>query len=161
YGEADRWGEHISARSRVLLRDGITCVHDAACAPSAEAVYRSMARRGELPISVLMMPHAEAILTDPPNSRLDGPVTGEGDEWLRVGPVKLFADGGIAPALDVSIAGVRSSFGIQFPGLEAAAGRAVERGFGVAVHAIGNVALQAALDAFAATARRHGDRDYR
>src|SRR5438874_8936885 len=36
-------------------------------------------------------------------SRLDGPPTGEGDETVRVGPAKFFADGGIAIALDVSL----------------------------------------------------------
>ncbi|MGH2819623.1 MAG: amidohydrolase family protein, partial [Candidatus Rokuibacteriota bacterium] len=59
YSEPDRWGELIAARGRALLRDGITCVHDAACPPAAEAVYRALAARHELPLSVLVMPHAE------------------------------------------------------------------------------------------------------
>jgi predicted amidohydrolase YtcJ len=146
------------ARARQLLCDGITCVHDAACAPSAEAVYRSMRKAGTLPISVLMMLHGEAILMNPAAARLAGPVTGEGDELLRVGPVKLFADGGIAPAMDVSVGGVRSAFGIEFPGLAESVAEAVRRGFRVAVHAIGNVGLQRALDAFRGAARlRRGD----
>ena len=44
YSDPDRWAELIAARARTLMRDGITCVHDAACAPSAEAVYRPMAQ---------------------------------------------------------------------------------------------------------------------
>ncbi len=158
YRDPDRWADLFAARMRHLLRDGITCVHDAACARSAEAVYRTMRAAGTLPISVLMMPHAEEILMDAP---LDGPLTGDGDELLRVGPVKLFADGGIAPAMDVSIAGQRSAFGIAFPGLAEGAAAAVSRGFRVAVHAIGNVGLKNTLDAFTRAARIRPDDDHR
>ena len=160
YHDAERWADLFAARARVLLQDGITCVHDAACSPSAESVYRTMAAAKALPISVLVMPHAEAILMTPPAERLEGPRTGEGDEWLRVGPVKLFADGGIAPAMDVSIAGQRTSFGVQFEDVGEQVSRAVAHGFGVAVHAIGNAGLAAALDAFARVERRR-DLDYR
>jgi predicted amidohydrolase YtcJ len=161
YRDPDRRSELYAARMRQLLRDGITCVHDAACAPSAEAVYRSMRKAGTLPISVLMMPHGEVILMRPPDERLDGPATGEGDEWLRTGPVKLFADGGIAPAMDVSVAGQRSVFGIEFPGLAEAAIAALERGFRVAVHAIGNVGLRNTLDAFRRAERLRRDDEHR
>ncbi len=154
YDDPDRWAELFAARARQLLRDGITCVHDAACAPAAAAVYRHMAADGRLPISVLMMPHGAALLTAPPQECLDGPRTGDGDERLRVGPVKLFADGGIAPAMDVSIAGQRSAFGIEFTDLNEQVERVVAHGFGVAVHAIGNVGLERVLAAFAAVQRR-------
>ncbi|HVO24375.1 MAG TPA: amidohydrolase [Candidatus Margulisiibacteriota bacterium] len=156
--DPNRWAELFAARMRQLLRDGITCVHDAACGQAAEGVYRAMRAAGALPISVLMMPHAEAILMEP---RLDGPVTGDGDEWLRVGPVKLFADGGIAPAMDVSIAGQRSAFGIAFPGLAESMVSAVARGFRVAVHAVGNVGLRNTLEAFARAAHVRPDDDHR
>jgi predicted amidohydrolase YtcJ len=161
YRDPTRWGDLIAARARVLVRDGITCVHDAACPPSAEAAYRRLAAAGALPISVLVMPHAEAILHPPPAERLDGPVTGAGDEWLRVGPVKLFADGGIAPAIDVTIGGQRAWYGVRFDDLGEHLVRAVTRGFRVAVHAMGNVGLQMTLDAFAAAARVRPDQDHR
>lgn len=160
YRQPERWAELIAARGRQLLRDGITCVHDAACSPAAEAVYRALHRAGTLPLAVLMMPHPEAILTGLAPERLEGPLTGDGDEWLRVGPLKLFADGGIAPAMDVSIAGMRSAFGIEIPGLAAGVAQAVERGFRVAVHAIGNVGLRNALAAFSLAARAR-DLDHR
>ena len=69
YGDPARWGGLIAARARVLLADGITCVHDAACPPSAESVYRTLAGAGALPISVLMMPDGEALLTPPSAAR--------------------------------------------------------------------------------------------
>ena len=107
YAEPDRWSELIATRARELRRDGITALHDAACSPEAEAVYRSLARTGALPISVVVMPHAAELLENGLGTRLDGPCTGEGDETLRVGAVKLFADGGAAPAIDVHFGGQR------------------------------------------------------
>jgi len=154
YHDPDRWNDLFTARARQLLRDGITCIHDAACTPSAERVYRSLHRRHALPLSVVLMPHGEALLGRPDDERLDGPPTGEGDEWLRVGPVKLFADGGVAPGMQVTIAGQRGEpLGILFPGLAEDARRAVARGFDVAVHAIGNLGLAEAIAALAEAAR--------
>jgi len=161
YNDPDRWAECVAARARTLIRDGITCVHDAACAPSAEAVYRAMTKAGTLPISVLMMPHAEAILMAPPASRLDGPVTGDGDEQLRVGALKLFADGGVAPAIDAATQGMRLTMGTEFSDLSEHVVRAVSRGFRVAVHAMGNVGMATALDAFTRAARARRDDDHR
>lgn len=160
---AERWGDLIAARGRVLLRDGITGVHDAACPPSAEAVYRALASARALPISVLVMPHGEALFHAPDATRLAGPATGDGDEWMRVGPVKLFADGGVAPAFDLGIGGAAARYGSCFPDLADHVQRAVEHGFAVAVHAIGNAALATALDAFdrAVRVRPQHDRRFR
>ncbi len=161
YRDPDRWGEHIAQAARALLADGVTCVHDAAAPPSAELVYGQLARAQVLPISVLLMPHAEALLSPLDEGRLDGPVTGEGDEVVRVGPVKLFADGGVLPAIAGTFHGTKVSVGLVFPGLSEQVGRVVERGFGVAVHAIGNRGLDATLDAFESAASRGPDRDHR
>ncbi|MBY0278913.1 amidohydrolase [Candidatus Binatia bacterium] len=161
YHDPERWQELFCARARALTADGITCVHDAACAPSAEAVYRRLAAARRLPISVVMMPHGEALLSRLDPRRLDGAPTGEGDAWLRVGAVKLFADGGAAPAIDVHMAGGRIELGIVLPGVEDDVRLLVERGFGVAVHAIGNLGLAHALSAFEAARARRGGADLR
>jgi predicted amidohydrolase YtcJ len=161
YRDPDRWADHITAAATALLADGITCVHDAACPPSAEAQYRRLAREGHLPVSVLMMPHGEALLGPLDEPRLDRAPTGEGDEWLRVGAIKLFADGGVAPALEGRVHGHPLSIGMVFEGLAEQTRRAVERGFRVAVHAIGNGGLRAALDAFEAATRARPDDDHR
>ena len=160
YGDPDRWEEHLLARMGVLLSEGVTCVHDAATPPAAEAVYRRLASAGRLPLSVLTMPHPAALLSGPEADRLEGPPTGEGDEWLRVGPIKLFADGGSHPAIDAHRQGERFSEGIAFPGLATGVAAATARGFRVAVHAMGNVGLAAALDAFEAVAGT-GEDDHR
>lgn len=154
YHDPQRWEELFAARARELLRAGITCVHDAACSPLAEATYRRLAQRRALPISVLMMPHATALLQGMDPARWQGPATGEGDENLRVGAVKLFADGGVAPAIDVHAAGTRLQLGIEFADLREQVLRAAELGFGIAVHAIGNAGVERVLDAFTEVRRR-------
>ena len=161
YRDPDRWGEHIVTAARNLLADGVTCVHDAACPPSAELVYALLARDRRLPVSVLMMPHSEALLSPLDEPRLDGPPTGDGDECLRVGPVKLFAYGGVLPAFDGTVQGNHIHMGCVFDGLAEQAERVVERGFRVAVHAIGNLGLAEALDAFERATRVRPDDDHR
>ncbi|HXQ61823.1 MAG TPA: amidohydrolase [Acidimicrobiales bacterium] len=161
FSDPDRWADHIEVAARRLLRDGITAVHDAACAPPAEAAYRTLAAGGRLPISVLVMPHPTALLGAPETARLSGPPTGDGDRQVRVGPIKLFADGGVLPAIDVHLGGEPLRVGTLFSGLAEDVELAVSRDFRVAVHAIGNAGLSGALDAFEATARRHPDVDHR
>ncbi len=161
YRDPERWEQLFVARARQLLREGITCVHDAACSPQAEEIYHRLARQGALPLSVLVMPHAAALLQGMDAARWEGPRTGEGDERIRVGAVKLFADGGIAPAIDVCSAGTRLQIGIEFPELASQVLQAAERGFGVAVHAIGNVGVERALAAFARVRRRFPSFEHR
>lgn len=161
FADPERWAAYVVARARLLNRYGITAVHDAACDPAAEAMYARMARDHLLPVSVLLLPHPAPFLTHGFGERLDGPSTGEGDEWLRVGPLKFFADGGAAPAIDVHFGGERLAFGYSQPDLLPRLVEAVERGFRVAVHAMGNVGITHALEAFRAAERRRPDHDHR
>ena len=162
YDDPERWAGHIAAAGRALLRDGITAVHDTACPPEAEAAYRQLAVSGRLPVSVLACPHPRRLLGPVDDRRLaEGPPTGEGDEWLRVGPAKVFADGGVAPAIDVHLGGRRLALGTVFDDVAGQVERATSMGYRVAVHAIGNAGLDVALDAFAATAARHPGLDHR
>ncbi|HXW35686.1 MAG TPA: amidohydrolase [Acidimicrobiales bacterium] len=160
YRDPDRWPDNLVVAARKLLADGITCVHDAACPPWAEDMYGRLAREERLPISVVTMPHADALLGPLDIERLEGPVTGEGNERLRVGPIKLFADGGVMPGIEGSLQGREISFGVVFEGLEDQVAAVVDRGFRVAVHAIGNRGVEAALGAFEAASRR-SDEDHR
>jgi predicted amidohydrolase YtcJ len=160
YGDPDRWAEHIEVMAHSLPAEGITAVHDAACPPAAERAYRSLADRARLGVSVLVCPHPTALLQPPDRWRLDEAPTGVGDEQVRVGPLKLFADGGVAPALDVHVGGKRMTFGTLFSGLEEQVLAAVTRDFRVAVHALGNAGLDAALNAFRSAARTK-DTDHR
>lgn len=86
-----------------LLASGITCIADPTVTPDFENIYHAASQEGRLPLRVVMMPVGSASYLDPPVERLDGPPTGEGDDWLRVGPVKLFFDGAPACAMCVSL----------------------------------------------------------
>jgi predicted amidohydrolase YtcJ len=66
----------------------------------------------------------------------------------------------VQPAIVARRAGEPFTAGMRFPDLVSQTTTAVERGYRVAVHAMGNAGLDAALDAFAATARRN-DSDHR
>lgn len=161
YSDPDRWGEHIATHARSLWRDGITAVHDAACSPDAERVYRAMASGGELPIGVVALPHPAELLVNEHPGRFDGPPTGDAEGQFRVGPVKLFADGGVAIALDTRIDGQPVRFGLLMDDLETCALAAVEHGFRLAVHAIGNAGVDHTIAAFETVRRRLGDGDHR
>ena len=73
YDDPDRWADLVETWARTLLGYGITAVHDAACPPAAELVYTDLARRGRLPISVLVMPHANELLWGSMNGAGTGP----------------------------------------------------------------------------------------
>lgn len=161
YLEPDRWADLIVTAARRLVADGITCIHDAACPPTAEAVYRDLVGDGRLPLGVVAMPHPSALLAPLDEGRLEGAVTGEGDHHLAVGPIKLFADGGVLPAITGTWHGQKVRMGFVFEGLADQVRAVVDRGFRVAVHAIGNAGVSSALDAFEAAARTRPDADHR
>ena len=84
----------------------------------------------------------------------DGTRPGEGDEWLRVWGLKFVIDGGVEnAALDQPYAnqpGYRGELQWEPSELAEAAGQAVRNGWKVGVHAWGDRAVRATLDAFEA-----------
>jgi predicted amidohydrolase YtcJ len=177
-----------------LFRYGITCVCDAAVPPQSEALYERALAEGRLRIPIVMMPISDKGIGLPPHDRLEGRVTGEGSELLKVGPLKLVFDGASRCAMCLSpwqvIAATAVVIGSSISSLSFApirdalslGGRigrdlrfrtgerfythagalemvrvARERGFSVGIHAIGNEAVEHALDALAAAkAPRNG-----
>ncbi len=145
----------IEERAGELLAFGITAVHDPGVTPAAEAAYRLLHAERRLPVSVLMMPHGETLVDNGISGRLDGPVTGTGDEMLRIGPVKLFADGGVSGTISLGgrIQGQDYTLGLPRTDFKNTLIEATRRGFRVCVHAIGNLAVEEALVAFEDAAR--------
>jgi len=84
----------------------------------------------------------------------DGTRPGDGDDWLRVWGLKFVIDGGVEnAALDqpyANRADYRGELQWEAGELADAAGQAVRRGWKVGVHAWGDHAIRAALDAFEA-----------
>ncbi len=91
--------------------------------------------------------------------RQHGWATGSGDKWVRLGAIKLFADGSLgarSAALSRSYADDPDSRGImvtQPEKLAAEVQRAHRSGLQVAIHVIGDRALDSALDAIGAASR--------
>ena len=82
--------------------------------------------------------------------------TGFGDDWLRIGHLKLFTDGALGSqtaALDEPYAGSqeRGILAIEPETLTQEVARAAAGGIAVAIHAIGDRAVHVALDAIAPT----------
>ena len=95
-----------------------------------------------------------------PAERLDAIIalglrSGLGDEWLRIGPVKAFADGTLgsrtAPMLEPFADAGRGEALLGDEELRELAARCGDAGLDLAVHAIGDAANRAVLDALEAT----------
>ncbi|MEA3344881.1 MAG: amidohydrolase [Chloroflexota bacterium] len=132
-----------------LHRVGLTGIHDCEGAEVFTAFQR-LASRGELKLRVLM--HI-------PLENLDSAIqlglhTGLGDELLRIGSVKMFADGSLGSRTAAMLApyedepGNRGIMVMSDEELMAAVGRACQAGIAPAVHAIGDRATHAVLDAY-------------
>jgi predicted amidohydrolase YtcJ len=147
------------ANLKRLLSLGITSIVEAGTVPGAyrewEAIYQ--ANRGELPrAAVQIFPGlqkggatvAEAL------GRLErfGRRTGAGDEWLRVGAVKLWIDGGYAGPAAWTLEpypGQPSYYGIQnvdSADLATFVTAAHRAGWQLGIHAIGDAAIKLTVD---------------
>ena len=109
----DRWADLIVERCNVLRTEGITAVHDPACAPSAAAVYRMLARDGRLPISILAMSHPKAswAIRCCPVGR---PIDWRGRSIAGASVLASSADRGSHPNIDGHIDGNHVQFGFGF-----------------------------------------------
>lgn len=130
---------------------GLTGMHDAGASAAQVEVYRALAAEGALGlrIHVLLDGNDEAIAP----LVAAGPAEGE---MVQVMGVKLFADGALGSrgaALLAPYTDAPDQRGIAIldgPTLKTLVARYAAAGFQVAVHAIGDAAARAALDAFEA-----------
>jgi predicted amidohydrolase YtcJ len=141
----------IERGQREAHRRGLTAIEDLEQAAAFSAFQRRR-DRGDLRLRVAMgIPHAglDAALAL-------GLRTGLGDEWLRVGHLKIFTDGALGSqtaALEEPYegGGDRGLLTIDPDRLNADVARASEAGIAVAIHAIGDRAVHVALDAIEPT----------
>ena len=159
---------------------GITSVADRNASDEALVVYRSLRDRGALTVRVnatrVLGPvpsergaivEALGALDDPgPSGEPNGP-TGVGDRWVRIGPLKVFLDGGMlnGTAAMRSPWGVGPTYQITDPDyagmlfvppevLELVAEEAARRGWQMTAHIAGERAMDVLLDAY-----EHADRE--
>jgi len=165
----------VDAAGRRYLAEGITSVTEAGVgggwigqSPVELAAYVNARDQGRLHVRVELMVISDVFhpLGAHPSDGIDtgidlGLRTGFGDDWLRLGPMKIFTDG--------SLVGRTAAMSAPFEGdpgnsgyLQADADQLTERiveahraGWRVAAHAIGDRAIDLALDAFADAADQY------
>ncbi len=181
----------ISRAAEQYLKEGVTSCTEAGIAggwvahsPAELAAYQAARDTGELRVRVELMPAAEVLHAlgahdgDGLVAGLDlGIKTGFGDDWLRLGPVKIFADGslvGRTAALIDPYAGDGAGNGAgngpengqgylqaAAADLQARIIAAHRSGWQVATHAIGDLAIDVVLDAYARALEAYPRRDPR
>lgn len=131
---------------------GITGIHNLEDARTRRA-FAALEASGELTLRV----YHGVSRGELAEARERGLATGLGSDWLRIGPVKLFADGALGSRTAwllesyVGHDGYRGVATLSAEELEAAMCQAAEAGLDVAVHAIGDAAVRGVLDAFERT----------
>jgi predicted amidohydrolase YtcJ len=173
--------EAIDRAGAQYLSEGITSVTEAGIGggwightPVELAAYQAARDRGQLRVRVELMVVSDVLhpLAADPGDGLElgldlGIRTGFGDDWLRIGAMKIFTDGslvGRTAAMHDDYAGPPGNRGYlqadaaELTGTIIAAHRS---GWQVAAHAIGDRAIDLALDAYAEAQRRYPRADTR
>jgi len=144
----------IEAAQSVAHERGVTAVHDMVRQSHAPGVYRALAVADALRLRVRLnywWDHIDAVTEV-------GLAPDHGSEWVQTGAIKTFTDGSFGgrtaristPYADGDGTG---QWVVDPATLEDRVERATDAGFQVTIHAIGDAAVAAALDAIAA----HGD----
>ncbi len=168
----ERMVDYIAAAHRQYLSEGLTAVQEAGVgvglagsAPAEAFAFQTARSRGLLGVRTTLMPDGtgaagiEGAEDDAVFGYGLGLVTGFGDLWLRLGPMKLFSDGsliGRSAAMNDGFTDDPCNHGMMAmaPGqLEARILAAHRGGWQVATHAIGDRAVDQVVDAYAAALR--------
>lgn len=141
------------------LRSGITMIHDFD-EPTCLAALQILRERGELSLRVLKQINQawlDAALAS-------GIRFGFGDDWIRIGALKLFADGALGPKTALmfeAYLGEPDNFGMALVDKEEMieyVSRASEFGLPASIHAIGDKAVHDALDVIESVRRQEAER---
>ncbi len=144
--EPEEYVEAMRDAVRVANANGVTCVHDKDGWLGAIGLWQRLDERAGLTLRVWQsVPHERL-----PELRALSLRSGVGSPLLRLGYLKVFMDGtlGSQTAWLLDGSGVTITSGEE---LEQIVREAAEAGWPVAVHAIGDAANRAALDAFERT----------
>jgi predicted amidohydrolase YtcJ len=131
---------------------GLTAVGDAGCPGWEIELYRDLADRGELTVHMYAMIRDTGADFEALSKR--GPLIGYGNDRLTVRAVKLFADGALGSrgaAMLAPYSDMPSQRGLLFmtdDEMERHVEKALQAGYQVNIHAIGDAANHQVLDAF-------------
>ncbi len=150
----DQLADAITQAGEVYRTYGVTSVAEAGIRrPEEMLAYQRLRESGELPLRTYLMMIIKNNLDE---LAALGIRTGFGDEWLRIGPAKLFADGtigGRTAKFREPFVGEPENTGLLMQSAESLRAdvlRAHRAGFQVAIHAIGDAAIDLVLDAYEA-----------
>lgn len=167
--------QNLGAASDVYLSEGITSCQEAGVGgilgtkePLELAAYQQARRSGGLRVRVTLMPAVETLHSSDHHPDDDEPFaldlglhSGFGDDWLKFGPVKIFADGsliGRTAAMFEDFEGEPGNngyFQMQESKLHNLIVKAHRSGWQVATHAIGDRAVASVLDAYEQAQAKH------
>lgn len=148
-----------------MHRFGITSVIEPGLRPEEIRAYQSLYRDGELSLRVNLMPSWHGFLDDEEEEQLDyrarelGIYSGLGDEWLRIGALKMAIDGGTTPHTAYMYepyegeTEVLAFHRLKVDALHRYFRTAQELGWDVGIHCCGDHAQDLAADTFAQVAR--------
>ncbi len=160
----------IERAGRYCNAFGITSVMDAAVGMRSRyrevAAYRTAQRTGRLPVrtNMCLLGGHNGIVEQ---CFADGLVTGAGDDWLSVGPVKIFTDGsagGRTAAMSLPYLGepeTKGIFCLTDAEMDVLTRDYHAKGYQLAVHAIGDAAIEQTLNAMENGLNDHPDADRR
>jgi predicted amidohydrolase YtcJ len=159
----DEMRQAIKLISSMMVRTGVTSACDAEGSPEDLGGYQDARDAGDLSMRVYCMIQYEFL----DRMTAAGIRTGIGDEWVRVGGIKLVADGSISERtarLSKPYIGRPDDFGIMVhteEELYQQARRSHEAGWQVGTHANGDVAIDVTLRIYERLARELPRRDPR
>lgn len=142
----------LVAAGKEYLAQGVTSFAEAGVRDATHMrAYEELAESGELPVRTYLM-----MMIDETLDHLEalGIKTGFGDEWLRIGPAKLFLDGSIGgrtARMTQPYEGETDNVGLWMydpDEVKAKMLRAHKAGFQLCAHAIGDAAISLLLDAY-------------
>jgi predicted amidohydrolase YtcJ len=155
--------EGVKLISKMFARTGVTSVHDAAGSPEDLRAYQDARESGDLSIRVYCLIVHAAI-----DRMIEAGIrTGLGDEWVRVGAMKLVCDGSISERtarLSQPYTGRPNDFGIlvtEERDLYERARKAHLAGWQVGTHANGDVAIDQTMRVYERLQRESPRRDPR
>jgi predicted amidohydrolase YtcJ len=144
------------------VKYGLTAIHVPAADRDEIKVTQELAAEGRLPLRVTLLPKVELL----DHALKLGISSGLGDEWLRIGAIKIFSDGSLiakTAAVKEHFEGEAENSGILYDP-EVFSRQIMEAnraGMQIAVHAVGDRAIEAVLDAYEAALRDSPRVDHR
>jgi predicted amidohydrolase YtcJ len=160
FGEADGTEDSIRTALREYLKYGITGIVEPGVSPAICKAYQRLYEKGELALRVNLMPNWHGFALQQEREHMDrlieemGFYTGFGNEWLRLGALKMAIDGGLTsrtalkswPYVDEELPRTDVPLRLDLAKLDEWVGKAHDSGWSVGIHVVGDIAQDKAVE---------------